>query len=246
MRCSNGKQGPGEPDPGNKCGDALPPPPTCPGGGQPSPPDASTKLQAFSEPEETYSRITFCDDFFKLQTLSVQTENMRSRPASVRDNMANWDNQARVFLHEMTHLEYFINAPRISPLVHDLEIEYTDRGQRQWFTAYGPANAKILRNWVDPDPQYSGYFTQRNADNYAWYAMGRWILQQTNEYPSRPRLSRRVLSEPRDANTHEEPQNNGGSTPQGTSGLEEHINAGDPNEVPLDIRYPGCSGEVRG
>ena len=60
-------------------------------------------------------------------------------------------------------LDYFMNAPKQSPYVDDLKIRYKVKGVPDWYFAYGPYDAKVLRNWIG-----DGFYTQRNADTYAW------------------------------------------------------------------------------
>jgi hypothetical protein len=93
-----------------------------------------------------------------------------------------------------------------SPYVSDLEVEYKVKGEKEWHDAYGPYNAKILRNWVDEDPQWSGYFTQRNADNYAFFALAKFVEKETGKYPGSPSPgSKKPTTAPRDAVTHDSP-----------------------------------------
>jgi hypothetical protein len=169
-----------------------------------------SNLEAFSEPDDgRYSRITFCNDFFKLPTFKDAIAAGKKLPAAQKTDFEKWNNRARCFFHEITHLDYFMNAGDSdgakSPYVSDLEVEYIV-GMKEWHDAYGPYNAKILRNWVDEDPQWSGYFTQRNADNYAFFALAKFVEQETGKYPSSPSPgSKKPTAAPRDAVTHDSP-----------------------------------------
>jgi hypothetical protein len=71
--------------------------------------------------------------------------------------MVNYENRARVFLHEMTHLDYFINVPVD---VSDLTIFINIDGIKERDMAYGPLRAKILQNWR---PSRAGFYTMRNG-----------------------------------------------------------------------------------
>lgn len=216
VRCSNGKKGDNEPDPEDTCGDYQEEPKKgCRNGNQPSG-GAKTRLQAFSDPDpprsrywHKYSRITFCGDFFKLQTLDIGVENgMRS---GKKKNLEMYDNQARVMFHEITHLDYFMSAPKVSPYISDLEALYTYKKSLDWWECYGPYGARMLRTYMDPtsvDNSYTAYYTQRNADNYAWFAMAIWVKNKIGEYPNQPAVGRAYIkpsNPPRDANTKEEP-----------------------------------------
>ena len=210
----------------------------CGNGQTPNPGDKQT-LQAFSDPNpdgSKYSRITFCNDFFQLHDLSVAVEN--GKKSGRKTNLSIYDNTARVMFHEITHLDYFMNAPKTSPYVSDLEIEYRDKGQVGWHGAYGPFNARLLTKWQDTDPAYSGYFTQRNADNYAWFAMAKYVEGQIGEYPRQPKPGpRKVQSEPRDARTHIEPEGHQ-SVDLGDD------DSGDDDADILDYPVPGCGDKL--
>jgi hypothetical protein len=174
-----------------------------------------------------------------LNTFSDAISQGKALPAAQKKDLSKWDNRARCFFHEVTHLDYFMNAGAgddgKSPYVSDLEIYYTDRGKDDWHDVYGPYNCKVLRNWVDPNPKYSGYFTQRNADNYAFFALAKYVEGQINQYPSSPSPGRKKpKKEPQDAQTHAAPQTDG------KPGLDTDLIDGDEQDSPDDIKYPGC------
>ncbi|KAI4596708.1 hypothetical protein KJ359_005050 [Pestalotiopsis sp. 9143b] len=248
IRCSDSKTGKDSSDPDNRCGDAKPNTGNCPDGSAPVGGGSET-LQAFSDPTpdgSKYSRITFCNDFFKLNTFADAISQGKSLPAAQKKDLSKWDNRARCFFHEVTHLDYFMNAGAnddgLSPFVSDLEVNYdTPAVKGVWYEAYGPYNCRILRNWVDPDPQYSGYFTQRNADNYAFFALAKYVEGQTNQYPSSPSPGRKKpKKEPRDTRTHGEPQSDD------TQSLDTDLIDGDEQDPPGDIKYPGCGDKFGG
>ena len=62
-------------------------------------------------------------------------------------NMWDYDNRARVFLHEVTHLDFFVNAPAEVPPVDDLTIRIKVGKVIHGDRAYGPFRAKVLTNW---------------------------------------------------------------------------------------------------
>lgn len=115
VTCSGGD---GKGDPDNFCGDRedpnkQPPPPQCPPGNDGSPgqelEEEQERMHAFStNPSRknglTYSRITFCNLFFNMRSMfEAKTHAMRQSPTNQR-NLEFWENRARVFLHETTHL----------------------------------------------------------------------------------------------------------------------------------------------
>ncbi|KAB5535365.1 hypothetical protein GE09DRAFT_1227346 [Coniochaeta sp. 2T2.1] len=105
------------------------------------------RTMAFSDNQAAtgtgYDRITFCNNFFKLNDLS------------------------------------------------DLQIKVNENSRSFDTPIYGLKYARILRNWVDPDPANSGYFTQRNADNYTWIAVAKHIESKIGQYPAMPRVGTR-------------------------------------------------------
>jgi hypothetical protein len=89
-----------------------------------------------------------------------------------------------------------------------------------WYEQYGGYNAKILRNWVDPDPKCSGYLTQRNTDNYAYFALAKYAERQIGHHLSSPSPDKEKLTdEPRDLRIRELPMSKQGVPKQG-----QHLN----------------------
>ena len=164
VRCS-GNDGAG--DPTDKCGDRAHNPPQCPPKDPGTPVDDTDKrLEAFSEPQERYSRITFCSKFFELATLDEAVSRTKDSPN--KKNLEYWNNRARCFFHEVVHLDYFMNAddknPKsLSPEVFDTQFKYKSGGQTYEVEGYGPFNLKILRNYIPKNKKYIGYYTQRNG-----------------------------------------------------------------------------------
>ncbi|KAK1777157.1 hypothetical protein QBC45DRAFT_198800 [Copromyces sp. CBS 386.78] len=248
VRCSDGELGKGSSDPENFCKDAAPNDGKCPNGQRP-PANKTETLQAFSDPTGRYSRITFCNDFFKLHDLSVTVEN-GARSAKKTD-LSEYDNTARVFLHELTHLDYFVgtdptgkNDPKSNiPYIWDLQITINENGARVDRPCYGPEYCRILRNWVDPDPQDLGYYTQRNADSYAWFAMAKYVQSKIGQYPAQPRVGRK---KPRYAPVNSknglEPQDAPANL--STTSLDNYQIGGDEDAAPLNFNFPGCGDRI--
>lgn len=79
-----------------------------------------------------------------------------------QNNLELWDNRARCFLHEVTHLDYFMNAPDKSPYTWDLTFQYRLGGQKLNADGYGPYNWKVIRNYVRQGK--AGFYTQYNGN----------------------------------------------------------------------------------
>ncbi|KAL8747440.1 MAG: hypothetical protein Q9190_000701 [Brigantiaea leucoxantha] len=184
-------------DDSNQCGD-KPSPPQCPGG--PSTPGTSTGIEAYSDPLEEYSKITFCNIFFKSRdypSLGTAIVNAKRNNQGYQKDLWNYQNRARVMFHEITHLDSFMNAPSKSPYVDDVKIKYgTGKGSgRHNERSYGPNNIKILANYEAVGK--GGFYTQRNADSFAWYGMVEYLKSQGINYPSDPVEARKPTQAPR-------------------------------------------------
>ena len=143
-------------DPENECKDRRPNDGQCGNGREPyhdPAVNADPAVEAYSQSPTNfnhlwYSRTTFCNAFFNLRSLSEAMAYGQSQSAGNRRPLEIWNSRARVFLHETTHLDYFMNAPGSSPLVDDLGIRFKPPGgvvhNEQ---CYGPRNCKILRNY---------------------------------------------------------------------------------------------------
>jgi hypothetical protein len=94
-------------------------------------------------------------------------------------------------LHEMPRLDLVANSIKNNPnpQIGDLFIGYNvfvgpNRGQIKQQKAYGPELAKVLRRYLpfQNDGKPTGYVTQRNDDNYVWFALAKYMQNKTNSY----------------------------------------------------------------
>lgn len=120
-------------------------------------------MEAFSNPLGRYSKITFCERFFnKMVSLStVIDEGKAETDPSEKNDLWNYQNRARVVFHEITHLNYFMNAPDKSPYVDDLQVPFGPKARRTYKPGYGPENIKIIANYEAVNK--GGFYTQRNG-----------------------------------------------------------------------------------
>ncbi|KAF1829868.1 hypothetical protein BDW02DRAFT_610144, partial [Decorospora gaudefroyi] len=128
-----------------------------------------------------YSQITFCNRFFNNVKSLDEATKFAKRTDERKENLENWNNRARCFFHEITHLAYFMNTPSLSPYVEDLLINYGAKSNRVEEVAYGPYNVKVLRNY-----RGDAWYTGQNADTYAWYAMAMYAQKEIGHYPTKP------------------------------------------------------------
>jgi hypothetical protein len=165
VRCSGGD---GSGDPENVCRDKKPNDGRCPKkpDGSPGdlPPDGQdNQIEAWSNPSGKFSQITFCNRFFNvLGPLQEVIDAGKKQPKATQNNLETWNNRARCFFHEITHLTYFMNTPDSGPSVEDMHIKYMLRGEEVNEGAYGPYNAKLLRNYIKEG--LGGFWTQRNGN----------------------------------------------------------------------------------
>jgi hypothetical protein len=108
-----------------------------------------------------YSQITFCNQFFAYDTLDDAITNAKRR--SQTNDLWAFQNRARVVFHEITHLAYFMNAPKQSPYVVDVRIVYKEKGKKGEVAgaSYRPERVKILANYERVGK--GGFYTQRNG-----------------------------------------------------------------------------------
>ena len=193
-------------------------------------PGEKKNMEAYSAPTEGWSRITFCKRFFNnLQPLGDVTNNIKGQRPEVQDHLDQWNNRARTFFHEITHLNYFMNAPKKSPFVDDALITYKSGSLTVEEGAYGPYNVKVLRNFRG-DAWYPG----QNADTFAWYAMAMWAKKEIGRYPPLPAAgSKKPTKAPRrgDGSSFNKPPN---------EALEDLGSEEKENEPVEGFSIPGC------
>ena len=145
----------------NVCGDKSTTPPGCPDGTPPSP-GKPTGVEAFSNPLGRYSQITFCNIFFnKMTDLQSVIKTAKKNNKGYRNQLWNYQNRARLLFHEITHLNYFMNAPDKSPYVEEARIVWGSGKVKENQLAYGPDYIKILANYEAVGK--GGFYTQRNG-----------------------------------------------------------------------------------
>jgi hypothetical protein len=150
-------------DPDNSCGDRPEKDPSCPGGRDPPPGGMNSEMEAFSNPLGKYSKITFCEHFFlRMESLGAVIDDAKTTlTPEEKNDLWNYQNRARTVFHEITHLNYFMNAPDKSPYVDDLEIPFGPKTRRTYLPGYGPERIKIIANYEAINK--GGFFTQRNG-----------------------------------------------------------------------------------
>jgi hypothetical protein len=122
-----------------------------------------SEMEAFSNPLGKYSKITFCEHFFlRMESLGTIIDEAKNElPPAEKNDLWSYQNRARTVFHEITHLNYFMNAPDKSPYVDDLEIPFGPKSRRTYYAGYGPERIKNIANYEAVNK--GGFYTQRNG-----------------------------------------------------------------------------------
>ncbi|KAM5368986.1 hypothetical protein ACJZ2D_009295 [Fusarium nematophilum] len=121
--------------------------------------------------------IMFCPAFFDLPNLDSVITAGRASPYAQKIDISEYQCTAHTFLHELMHLWLASDSRGGSP---------NPRWEKH--SVYGPALSKLLARYqpaLDDDPP-AGFYTQRNAENLAYYALTVYIEMQVGEYPYLP------------------------------------------------------------
>ena len=156
-------------DPENGCKNLKPSDLGC---GVPPPRDPSNdedRLEAYTNPIGAkwygveYTRTTFCQKFFnELDSLADAITQGKDEDHETQNNLNTWNNQARVFIHEATHYNYFIDADGTVPFVDDLTFTYKGKDRVKVDSeGYGPYDTRVLTNYRKKTK--GGFYTQRNG-----------------------------------------------------------------------------------
>jgi hypothetical protein len=129
-------------------------------GREPDPNADDIEVQAFADNnmDADFDEIYFCRNHLQLPGLDeVIISGIRDRSK----NMAKYDNRARAFLQDMTHLDWLVNTPATTPFITDVRIVIkSEDGRKMDDSAHGPLRTKILQNYR---PSRCGFYTQRNG-----------------------------------------------------------------------------------
>ncbi|KAL8914851.1 MAG: hypothetical protein Q9172_007013, partial [Xanthocarpia lactea] len=136
------------------------------------------------DPDDTdYPFINFCDGFLNRRSLADAITYGKALKSPDNLKLANYDNRAQTFYHELTHIDLAANSPKPNPRVTDLQIDVKigQRGNTYTTPAYSPLGAKLLARWQgSPGGGSTGYWVQRNADNLAYYALVKYVMTKND------------------------------------------------------------------
>ena len=89
------------------------------------------------------------------------------------------------------------NAPDPNPHIADFTIYYRALKSEIRFSrkAYGALWTKVLARWYGPGID-TGEFVQRNADNFAMFALAKYVQNKLGIYPHLPLVSYEAVKAP--------------------------------------------------
>lgn len=124
--------------------------------------------------ETRYPLIVFCGTFFKNLTSHAQVVKNVGDDKTKQGYLPNFRSQAVTFLHEILHVRQgSAQVCQGATACTDHTIELSNR---ELVTAYKPGRSKLLASM---DVRAAAY----NNDNYAYYALARWVESKYGNYP---------------------------------------------------------------
>ncbi|KAF2728814.1 hypothetical protein EJ04DRAFT_581062 [Polyplosphaeria fusca] len=130
--------------------------------------------------------MNWCPGWFAQPTcLDAYQRNIKLNTEQ-RINMVNYQCREQAMVHELFHLD--MHSSRVPNAGHVLDRKMHMRdfsGNIVSVLAYGPLYTKVLANWSKD----VGRYVATNADNLAFYFLGKWIQETGGFYPEDPRTN---------------------------------------------------------
>lgn len=106
-----------------------------------------------------------------------------------------------IFLHELFHIDLAADSVngQPNPKIYDIVIRWKDpegntRGPNRAYTArFSKLLARFLPSNKAKDPKSTGYWVQRNVDNFSRYAMAKYLEGKIGGYPFLPIIYDKLL-----------------------------------------------------
>lgn len=141
--------------------------------------------------------INFCAGFWKQYDLDKAVNNYKDAEDSIKWNVDNYLNRGLVMLHELFHIDLAADSEKgtPNPKIYDIWI-WTEKadgegtGRKKAYTArYAKLFARFLsKNTEKP----TGWWAQRNVDNFSRYAMAKYLEGKLGGYPFLPLVYDRI------------------------------------------------------
>ncbi|KAH8170203.1 hypothetical protein LIA77_10747 [Sarocladium implicatum] len=129
-------------------------------------------------------RINFCPGFFNTKTCVDVLHTYGNYRGENKWNMVNYQCREQLMVHELFHIDanWKHHAPNVGTVM-DRTFKIRDfNGNTVVRNAYGPLYTKMLARWSKD----VGHYVVTNADNLAFYFLGKWISVHGGFYPSDP------------------------------------------------------------
>ncbi|KAL6788909.1 hypothetical protein GGI42DRAFT_337863 [Trichoderma sp. SZMC 28013] len=143
--------------------------------------------------------INFCPKFFRQPSLDQAVNNYKTDTnLEVKWNVDSYFNRGLVFLHELFHLDLAADSVnnKPNPKIYDIKIVYeNDRGMiTSPEKAYEARLAKLLARFLPNDKSNTttGYWVQRNVDNFSRYALAMYLQGKLGGYTFMPLIFNRL------------------------------------------------------
>ncbi|KAL2210957.1 hypothetical protein CC79DRAFT_1355536 [Sarocladium strictum] len=129
-------------------------------------------------------QINFCPGFFNTKTCVDVLHKWGNFRGEDKWNMVNYQCREQLLVHELFHIDanWQHHAPGVGRVI-DRSFKIKDyNGNVVVRKAYGPLYTKILARWSKD----VGHFVVTNADNLAFYFLGKWLSEHAGFYPPDP------------------------------------------------------------
>ncbi|KAK2606049.1 hypothetical protein QQS21_003567 [Conoideocrella luteorostrata] len=144
--------------------------------------------------------ITFCPSFFRKMSLDDAVKSYKdSDNPEIKWNVDGYMNRGLIFLHELFHLDLAADSEKgePNPKIYDIYITYYDSRRNGEISrptkAYEARLSKLLARFLPkeptkkkPNPKSTGWWVQRNVDNFSRYAMAHYLQDKIGGYPFMP------------------------------------------------------------
>ncbi|KAI4858757.1 hypothetical protein F4820DRAFT_204727 [Hypoxylon rubiginosum] len=146
--------------------------------------------------------VNFCPGFFRQYTLDKAVNAYKDdKNPEIKWNVDNYMNRGLVFLHELFHVDMAADSEKgtPNPKIFDIKIRYEDpkgepKGPLKAYTArYSKLLARFLPSNKGKNPKSTGYWVQRNVDNFSRYAMAKYLEGKIGGYPFLPLIYDKLL-----------------------------------------------------
>ncbi|KAM0417190.1 hypothetical protein ACHAPT_012827 [Fusarium lateritium] len=142
------------------------------------------------------AEINWCPGWFRQETCNSRASKYSRYSDGEKLNMVNYQCREASMVHELFHIDsnWQHHAPGNGHIMdRKMFVKDSYRGQMVKVEAYGPLYTKVLARWAENDV---GHYVATNADNLAYYFLGKWIQQTFGYYPNQPTTDEVPLSIP--------------------------------------------------